>query len=61
MGKTPEDKIRYKVYSFRLHEGTYEMIKEAKYSTEMSYNRLLFRAMQEFLSNNTDENGRMLD
>lgn len=38
-----ETKQRYKVYSYRLHDGTAELIKELSHKTELSYNKLLFR------------------
>lgn len=42
-----KEKISYKAYSFRLHEGTYEMMKKFKEKEGKSWNRILYRLLHE--------------
>lgn len=47
-----EEKIKYKAFSFRLHDGTYEIMKEIKKESGKSWNRL-FYDMAIFYKNNS--------
>lgn len=43
-----EDKIRYNVASYRLHDGTKEEISKLKMETGLSYNRLFNKLVEHY-------------
>lgn len=42
------EKERYKAFSYRLHQGTADLFKHVCNSTDMSYNRLLFKLLHDY-------------
>lgn len=49
-----KEKERYKVYSYRLNDGTAELFKKICKDSGMSYNRVLYKLLKELDEKNED-------
>jgi hypothetical protein len=45
-----QEKISYRVFAFRLHEGTYEKLKQLRAEKGKSWNRLFYELLQNELA-----------
>ena len=43
-----EEKLRYKAYAFRLHEGTNEALKALRIKEDISWNRLIYKLIKTY-------------